>query len=386
MKRTRWIAFGWLVLSLTAHAASFDCAKAGTKVEKLICADAALSKLDEDLNVAYKAAVQDKQQTGAIKQAQKRWMKERNSCADVACVKWLYEIRLQGLSFRTIAHTPTAIEAGSQQSSGNSRFRFCRDTDYNTCEQPGRGFTMCERFLKLLNSLPRNELPPVCDIKLPPGFKEFQLAKWEPIPVPENMRLIYDMEMYLVGWGVLGDYYKTKWPQYFVPKDPQIYMDGKSDTDPETWRRVPYDIWLADYQERMRKGELEPRISRVRTTLNERGPIDLIRYEFVPGGDAAECRDNLAKIGGATGSDGHIFILLGNSKQPIKAIGAHPASVVKSKFLLYRGLGVFISTEDSLDGGFGWSMQFSVARPPSHVIGSDDDYFSDTRCDFRLNK
>ncbi len=31
------------------QAASFDCGKAGTKVEKLICADAELSKLDEKL-------------------------------------------------------------------------------------------------------------------------------------------------------------------------------------------------------------------------------------------------------------------------------------------------------------------------------------------------
>src|SRR3990167_6280936 len=43
------IACGWLVPSIPAQAASFDCAKAATKVEILICADAELSKLDDEL-------------------------------------------------------------------------------------------------------------------------------------------------------------------------------------------------------------------------------------------------------------------------------------------------------------------------------------------------
>jgi uncharacterized protein len=98
MKRIVWIILGWIVLMLSAHAASFDCAKAASKVEKLICSDAGLSKLDEELNVAYKTALQDAKQTDTIKQAQKQWMKERNSCADVGCVKQAYEERLSTLS------------------------------------------------------------------------------------------------------------------------------------------------------------------------------------------------------------------------------------------------------------------------------------------------
>jgi uncharacterized protein len=47
------LVLGWLVLEFTAQAASFDCGKAGTKVEKIVCSDADLSKLDEELNAAY---------------------------------------------------------------------------------------------------------------------------------------------------------------------------------------------------------------------------------------------------------------------------------------------------------------------------------------------
>lgn len=97
MKQTTLIVFGWLVLSGAAHAASFDCAKAATKIEKFICGDAELSKLDEELNAAYKAALQDEKQADTIKQAQKRWMKERNGCSDANCVKAAYETRLSAL-------------------------------------------------------------------------------------------------------------------------------------------------------------------------------------------------------------------------------------------------------------------------------------------------
>ena len=86
------------LLALPVQAASFDCAKAGTKIEKLICGDAELSKLDEELNAAYKAAVQDKTKAKAVKQAQKQWMKERNGCEDAACVKGAYEARLSLLA------------------------------------------------------------------------------------------------------------------------------------------------------------------------------------------------------------------------------------------------------------------------------------------------
>lgn len=96
------IMFAGLVLATTAQAASFDCAKAGTKVEKLICADAGLSKLDEELNAAYKTALQDEKQADSIKQMQKQWMKERNGCADAVCVKRAYETRLLSLA---VTHT-----------------------------------------------------------------------------------------------------------------------------------------------------------------------------------------------------------------------------------------------------------------------------------------
>src|SRR4051812_35066873 len=99
--KRRWSPIGLFVCFSMAHlayATSFDCAKAATKVEKLVCADAELSKLDEELNGAYKTALQDEKHAVSVRQTQKQWMKERNACSDAACVKRAYEERVQGFS------------------------------------------------------------------------------------------------------------------------------------------------------------------------------------------------------------------------------------------------------------------------------------------------
>lgn len=102
------------VLAPFAQGASFDCGKAGTKVEHIICDDPEISKLDEELAIAYKAAVKDKTRGGAIKQAQKRWMRERNGCADAKCVKGTYEKRLSLL--KPAIPAPLALSANTGQS------------------------------------------------------------------------------------------------------------------------------------------------------------------------------------------------------------------------------------------------------------------------------
>jgi uncharacterized protein len=97
MKRALYLA-GLLALSLPVQAASFDCAKAATKVEKLICGDAELSKLDDELAASYKTALKDNAQADAIKQAQKRWLKKRDDCQDAQCLKIAYQSRRRELA------------------------------------------------------------------------------------------------------------------------------------------------------------------------------------------------------------------------------------------------------------------------------------------------
>ena len=112
---------GWLVLGMTAHAASFDCAKAGTKVEHFICDNPEISKLDFDLNVVYLNAIvnaemqQNKQQASALKQSQRLWLKDRNKCGEEGCVREAYKKRIEQLSPAQNSASQVKSQIASQQ-------------------------------------------------------------------------------------------------------------------------------------------------------------------------------------------------------------------------------------------------------------------------------
>jgi uncharacterized protein YecT (DUF1311 family) len=96
-------ALVWLAAPTATWAASFDCAKAGTPTEKAICKDAAVSKLDEQVAAAFKAAQglwPAGNWPGFIRNEQREWLKDRNGIckADAACLKEDYERRLTFLT------------------------------------------------------------------------------------------------------------------------------------------------------------------------------------------------------------------------------------------------------------------------------------------------
>ncbi len=78
----RWIGgvtfLAWAAPAMVpvAQAASFDCAKAKTRVEKVICADPQLSKFDEELAAAYRTAltIWGGRITAYVKMTQRGWM------------------------------------------------------------------------------------------------------------------------------------------------------------------------------------------------------------------------------------------------------------------------------------------------------------------------
>ncbi|MCL1129001.1 lysozyme inhibitor LprI family protein [Shewanella sairae] len=83
------------------YAASFDCTKAKANIEKQICADDELSKLDTELMAAYKlyrAQLTDNDKL-QLKHSQRTWLKQRNKdCSDntPAC-KDVYQRRITEL-------------------------------------------------------------------------------------------------------------------------------------------------------------------------------------------------------------------------------------------------------------------------------------------------
>jgi uncharacterized protein YecT (DUF1311 family) len=96
------IALFWL-LSTQAIAASFDCKKAATWLEKTVCSNPELSKLDDQLAKAYHDALASLSPEGQeeTKQYQRQWLKEISSYSKDS-LKPLYKKRIKQLQHSLI--------------------------------------------------------------------------------------------------------------------------------------------------------------------------------------------------------------------------------------------------------------------------------------------
>lgn len=78
---------------------SFDCNKASTTAEKLICSSSELSMLDRQLNQLFKQALANASDSKQLITAQKAWIKNvRGLCNDVECMSNAYQQRLEALA------------------------------------------------------------------------------------------------------------------------------------------------------------------------------------------------------------------------------------------------------------------------------------------------
>lgn len=98
-----FIAASLCVASFSAHSASINCEYAKTKVERLICGDLQLLRLDSQLNLVFSKAQNETVgvdgETGArsdpVGKEEKEWViKVRNKCSNISCLKSAYQNRI----------------------------------------------------------------------------------------------------------------------------------------------------------------------------------------------------------------------------------------------------------------------------------------------------
>ena len=83
----------FVAIASNAYAASFDCNKARSQVEHLICDTPTLSRQDEALAVTYKTALEA---DPATRQRQLTWLREtRDRCTDAQCLAAAYQAQIQ---------------------------------------------------------------------------------------------------------------------------------------------------------------------------------------------------------------------------------------------------------------------------------------------------
>ena len=90
-------ALGLLLVGEASHAASFDCTRAQSKIEKAVCANPDVSDLDEYLGRYYAGASEAlKDGSSCLKADQRTWVKSvRDACGtDAKCLRKTYLARL----------------------------------------------------------------------------------------------------------------------------------------------------------------------------------------------------------------------------------------------------------------------------------------------------
>jgi uncharacterized protein YecT (DUF1311 family) len=92
-------------------ATSFDCSKATTRVERMICSDRILAMEDGDMGESLWFLRRDltAAQLSALTRSQRDWLARRDRCVDRQCVEQAYEERLKEL-----------------ESTSNARLRYLR--------------------------------------------------------------------------------------------------------------------------------------------------------------------------------------------------------------------------------------------------------------------
>lgn len=195
-----------LCMGSNTQAVSFDCTKATTRVERLICDNPELSKLDDELNASYKTALQDEAHAEAIRQAQKQWLKKRNACVDVDCVKQVYEERFSSLN--SISNAPAALM--DKESTGSISTTTINEPRAYYLLMMSEDDSVCKPILAEYNrnislDLPKSSPPHPYPWPAPPELT----VKWKVKPwnksIPENVRSFLERRYSYIEADINGD-------------------------------------------------------------------------------------------------------------------------------------------------------------------------------------
>ncbi len=105
-----------LSISIISYSAGFDCKKASTWVEKSICNNSELSKIDDKVNTYYRQKLTKYPNNAKYnKEEQHQWLQfQRDSCKSVACLKREYQEYIAnekgvGLKFSDLVTNNTSL-------------------------------------------------------------------------------------------------------------------------------------------------------------------------------------------------------------------------------------------------------------------------------------
>jgi hypothetical protein len=203
------------------------------------------------------------------------------------------------------------VQAASQDVTPNKKplYGHCVDIDdpRNCGRQSGKGYTVCETYLKYLNTLDKM---PTCEVVVPP---DFQRPNWEELDVMQHLDWAYQAEVIALG--------QYDWFKF-------------ANRDAATWR----EKFLAE----MQAGTIVPAMRTTRVTpIADGEEITLLAYTRNKGG----CIDVVQqKLGSYWSGVGYAhFRIMDSPGSPLAIIeGAVGSMRHQTELLFYQGKAYFI--------------------------------------------
>lgn len=120
MKNFLMLAILLWTASHTVLAANYiNCKKATSDIEKKICSNSKLMKLDFNLNAQYGYVMDGTNRDPDVIQTQKEWLKKRNSCAEDSCLEKAYQARIFELENNYFAPRLPVVETARRDESAS---------------------------------------------------------------------------------------------------------------------------------------------------------------------------------------------------------------------------------------------------------------------------
>jgi hypothetical protein len=211
----------------------------------------------------------------------------------------------------------------------------------------GKGYTVCEAFLKNLNAFPATERPMICEQKIHPTHLEFSLPKWEVMDVQSNLKIIYAAESQIV----------------------ELY-DRPGEVKPS------YDKWAAAFQERIKSKSATPILRKTVVTLNSRGPETVISYSPISNRCQSDV-DIYREV--VNGPDDYVFVLRAGSTPMVERVHHLPINVL---FHHNKPYFVWAASQDFKT----WGIRLYSVSPVLPALSGTNNYGLQFRCEIRVAK
>lgn len=228
--------------------------------------------------------------------------------------------------------------------SSKQRFDFCKDP--NAGCKPGKGYQVCEDYLKDLNAMPPDRKQNACVVWRDPIRKDFTLPDWESLDVLEHLDWIYEMEKKTLRWAA-------------NPPPPS------------------FETWHIHFEERIRRGEIKPTLKRTSLELLQgKGPVTVLAFnEGDP--DHSGCNGEQPIEAGANMGGDYFYWFNERYTQPIIEINGLD---LPHFLIIYKGHPFFLSQDASLAE---WNIWIDALYPFFSTSNDIATYAVGKRCEYR---